>query len=67
MKKPKNDYEFCEKICTLEGEIAMIEDELKHNKHPFQRKEHQSLLYEKRKQLSKTLEKYNKFIKHSKD
>lgn len=50
LKKPKNDFEFCEKICTLEGEIAMIEDELEHNRIPFKRKEYQSLLYEKRKQ-----------------
>lgn len=66
LKKPKNDFEFCEKICTLEGEIAMIEDELEHNRTPFKRKEYQSLLYEKRKQLTKVTNQYNNFIlKHS--
>lgn len=62
-KKPKNDLEFCEKICMLEGEVEMIEDSLEHNKNPFQRKEFQSLLYDKRKQLVKVKNNYNKFIK----
>ena len=66
VKKPKNDLEFCEKICMLEGEVQMIEDTLEHNKNPFQRKEFQSLLREKRKQLTKANNQYNNFIlKHS--
>lgn len=44
----------------------MIEDELEHNRIPFKRKEYQSLLYEKRKQLTKATNQYNNFIlKHN--
>ena len=61
-KKPKNDKEFCEKICMLEGEVEMIEEELLHNRNPFQRQEYQSLLREKKKQLTKANNQYNMYI-----
>jgi len=64
-RNPQNDFEYWEKINTLESEVEMIENSLLTNRNPFERKKQQSLLYEKRKQLTKAKTKYEKFIQHN--
>jgi len=43
-RNPQNDFEYWEKINTLESEVEMIENSLLTNRNPFERKKQQSLL-----------------------